>query len=561
MLERSKTIPQHKTKDQPCPCGCASCEDECCQLNCLERPRFYCGQLLSDQDLTALVDWIQDKSRLTRYRDGWGVACGLDVRCDPDQRGQIIVSPGYAVSCCGDDIIVCKDDTLDLRRFCQIQEEPCEDPWAKESATSEDGEKERQRHYVDVFIRYKEQATDPQTALGRCGCREVGECVCSRTLETHHLFALEVDASSDPMEQQAGTWLRHYKKCLKVLKEFLELYPRHDLVKDENGNYYLKNYEDSQRKVVEMSKERRKWLLEWVKKNPLRHFCCLEDTICDLTDWDLMSHSQELQKVLFYIVQDCRNAFLTCNCHNCQEGHGVPLARVVLESWRDEDGMARCKVASIDPYPPFRRSLGPDCWPAKLGAVNIGRVIWHRYEEACTILADLGLHLVDDIRLLPFSNGKTLSDLISALDNEPMISCGQKVIAQVVEKDSVLRVVGILPAPQEPKWASAGDAVLVEEYVTMDEDPARYVEQVDKSAEYQARNLFNEETIKYLGKKSIQALHKHDIKYVTELCQLTPEQFRDICQESGVRNVTRYAEAIIAQANQLAEELEEYRPR
>src|SRR5262245_59204059 len=108
MATHSVTFPSQRSMAQPC--GCAPSAEQCCSLDCLEQPRFFCGQLLTDQDLTALLRWTQDKLRLGRYRHGWGVVCGLEVHCDPRQPGWVIVSPGYAVSCCGDDIIVCQDE-------------------------------------------------------------------------------------------------------------------------------------------------------------------------------------------------------------------------------------------------------------------------------------------------------------------------------------------------------------------------------------------------------------------------------------------------------------------
>ena len=36
--------------------------------------------------------------RLGRFRHGWGIVCGLDVRCDPTCEGGVVVEPGYAVS-------------------------------------------------------------------------------------------------------------------------------------------------------------------------------------------------------------------------------------------------------------------------------------------------------------------------------------------------------------------------------------------------------------------------------------------------------------------------------
>src|SRR5262245_63996180 len=91
----------------------ASCPT-CGALECLCRPRFFAGQLLTEQDLNRLDQYIIAKNRLhNRYLVGHGVACGLEVRCHP--CGNLVtVSPGYAINGCGDDIIVCSQDTVDV---------------------------------------------------------------------------------------------------------------------------------------------------------------------------------------------------------------------------------------------------------------------------------------------------------------------------------------------------------------------------------------------------------------------------------------------------------------
>ena len=48
------------------------------------RPRFFAGQLLTEDDLTALTDYMTAKDRLhNRHLFGAGVVCGLWVSCDP----------------------------------------------------------------------------------------------------------------------------------------------------------------------------------------------------------------------------------------------------------------------------------------------------------------------------------------------------------------------------------------------------------------------------------------------------------------------------------------------
>src|SRR5262245_47892370 len=111
-------------KSGNCGCGCncktgCRCQTRCCDLDCLIRPNFFCGQLLTDADLTAMVEWNRSRFALSRYRDGWGVVCGLDVSCSPvygatvsccgDSNGGpfVYVNPGYAIDCCGNDLVVC----------------------------------------------------------------------------------------------------------------------------------------------------------------------------------------------------------------------------------------------------------------------------------------------------------------------------------------------------------------------------------------------------------------------------------------------------------------------
>jgi hypothetical protein len=93
----------------PCPV--------CSGLECLCRPRFFAGQLLTEADLNRLENYIVAKNKLhNRYIHGWGVACGMEVVCNPCGN-QVIVRSGYALSPCGDDIILCADQTVDI---CQL---------------------------------------------------------------------------------------------------------------------------------------------------------------------------------------------------------------------------------------------------------------------------------------------------------------------------------------------------------------------------------------------------------------------------------------------------------
>ena len=92
--------------------------------------------LLTEDDLQAIDDYTVAKRRLTnRHMFGPGVVCGLEVDCDPCRPGWLTVTPGYALDCCGNDIVVGCPEKLDalvlldeLRRRSRVDcGEPCDD--------------------------------------------------------------------------------------------------------------------------------------------------------------------------------------------------------------------------------------------------------------------------------------------------------------------------------------------------------------------------------------------------------------------------------------------------
>lgn len=449
---------------QPCDCGGGGGET-CCGLDCLVQPRFFCGQLLTDQDLTALVNWTRDKAALSRFRDGWGVVCGLDVRRAPGSRDRIVVTPGYAVNCCGDDIVVCSEYTLDLSGACRGDEDPCADlrraaedkygalagygaggraaaalgveaDLASRKSLSDKNAFElpaspgRPRladepddvKVIDIYIRYDEKPSEPATALGRSACREVSACEYSRTRESYEVSWEYGVPDVDPVRARAERWHAGYEECLKVLAEFNK---RFGGAAGYSGD------------------ETRRFLLDWLDRNPVHYSFNWRDHICALTVQDL-AKPQVLAKMLFYMVQDCRRAYLSCACFGCDEDDkGVPLARVQVV----KDDAGGCYVYGIDPYPPYRRPLQPECWPAPLGYVNVGRAIWHRWDEVCTTLADLGVRVTRADFRMPASP----ADLAEALRCDLFVRCGEERVAYTVgDTPNEQRVVGFCTAINTP---------------------------------------------------------------------------------------------------------------
>lgn len=138
-----------------CECGGAA---TCTDLN-FKRPRFFAGQLLTEDDLQALTNYVVGKNRLhNRFLFGDGVVCGLTVTCHPCGGGQVTVAPGFALDCCGNDLLMpCKEDLdvkaliRDLRKR-QLAGYDCGDPC---------DEKDPDKRTYGLYLTYAETLEDP----------------------------------------------------------------------------------------------------------------------------------------------------------------------------------------------------------------------------------------------------------------------------------------------------------------------------------------------------------------------------------------------------------------
>ncbi|HKS72695.1 MAG TPA: hypothetical protein VJQ82_05820 [Terriglobales bacterium] len=156
--------------------GC--CCPACLGLECLDRPRFFAGQLLTEADLNSAQSYVLAKNRLhNRYLHGYGVVCGLEVVCN-NCDGYVTVKPGYAIDPCGNDIIVCQAQSFNvigaiskcIQQQKQQQRANCQ-PYVP---TPDPGCSDTVENYC-ITIAYQEQETRPVTALQQnktqsCGC-------------------------------------------------------------------------------------------------------------------------------------------------------------------------------------------------------------------------------------------------------------------------------------------------------------------------------------------------------------------------------------------------------
>jgi hypothetical protein len=137
--------------------------------------------VVSEADLNRLDYYITAKQRLhNRQLFGTGTVCGLIVTCHPCGGGVVSVSPGYALGPCGEDIVVCAPDTVDvcaLIQKCRALERTTVDcrPWGDPH-----GCEDVQESWV-LAIRYLEQPSRNAPMLRAavsCSCGGGAGCTC-----------------------------------------------------------------------------------------------------------------------------------------------------------------------------------------------------------------------------------------------------------------------------------------------------------------------------------------------------------------------------------------------
>ena len=173
-------------------CGRTTVSSETCWI---ERPRYFPGQLLTDADLTSELNYVIEKNKLhNRYLHGWGVVCGLKVKCAPcctghGSNGKVVVESGYAIDCCGNDIVVSNPHEFDvIKRINEIkkkkksEKDPCE---PEEEVTTSPCPEGENKYYL--VLKYKEKEAKPVTALKADDMCSVERCIPSRIKECYEL--------------------------------------------------------------------------------------------------------------------------------------------------------------------------------------------------------------------------------------------------------------------------------------------------------------------------------------------------------------------------------------
>ena len=162
------------------------CCDGTCDLPPFVRNNYWYGKLLVPQDFIDEQSYFREKIRHHNQRlHGTGVVCGLQVHRDDAAACRdrfVVVEPGSAIDCCGNEILVTERTRVELADIISI-------PAGDDDA-----------HEVRLCLCYRECPTEPVPVLyDECGCDD-DRCLPNRILES-----FDICATLDPPAATA-TW-------------------------------------------------------------------------------------------------------------------------------------------------------------------------------------------------------------------------------------------------------------------------------------------------------------------------------------------------------------------
>lgn len=360
-----------------CGCGCGSqccCDSQSCELECLVRPNFFCGQLLTDADLAAMVAWTRSRLALARFRDGWGIACGLELSCcapaaavpyRDDKHAEtgltVYLNAGYALDCCGNDLVVCAPMKVDLAPMCEPPTCAAAAPGAANGGqedcwTLDDAE----LMTVQLSLRYDEDLAHGQRAMFRGACSDDGPCQYSRVLEqpSVHLEKIGPGAQVAPdIDADFRQRLRDEVRQIRLAADNIET------------------------------------LLARIGNNPPHQFCFLKDLASCLQKKAAGEPVSALDRlhIAKLMIADWLLRELQCPCDSCPPDNGVPLGRIVLRRRVLASG-PQYSVVMIEQRALHRRLLRKDpCRDSDVGKLDLGQYLWQPSELAIGQLRSLGI--------------------------------------------------------------------------------------------------------------------------------------------------------------------------
>lgn len=345
------------SKHTPCSCGgkpcrCeGACDCDVCALQCLERPRYFSGQQIDETDLNALVTWARGRFALQRFHHGWGVVSGLHVHAE---CGNVILSPGYAITCCGDGIVVCEEQKIDLFKRCCVRPAGCEDP--------QNVHGEHDLRVFDLVLEYHEQPARPKVRTGRGQCHTT-QCEPTRISESGRLVCREV--KREIQVKGDGVWAIEVGR----LHDFAHMIE--SLAGDTEAPKGTTDIERALRDAI---------------RHPTpAHFPSAWDAV--RRDLSAAKDSRVRVRLIhdrIYWLKKRMGWLDKASWNVCRPSDGIVLGRV----WLVTDANGKWAIECIDTAPPHRRTLRADR-PALTTA--IGTALLLPESEAITLLHEQGI--------------------------------------------------------------------------------------------------------------------------------------------------------------------------
>lgn len=444
MIKQFPTTTPVAVPAHTCPCGCAPCDKQCCELECLVRPDFFCGQLLTDADLTALVQWNRAHQQLGRFLHGWGVVCGLNLSCDPHNPTSILIQPGYAVDSCGNAIVVCEPASHSLAKLCPQGE--CLDLYAEQQRSKQqlreranrlllqvDRLKPEQRETLAPQIKALQEVISHDDSKAHEAAinvlEEAGRDVGLETPPAESLTVFErvmynaqaVDLflhydehGSEPQQALRGNACGpsecHNSRIREGHRLSWQVVMR-GVVPESPWDGWRKLYNQRRDKATMLYKSVRSAaeagdlksvcaaLTIWLndpshQPGPLCFAQTFANAICKLAPTTEHPWQSRLPELVFWLIVDDLLAWLTCGCPGYDTATGIPLGRV----WLASENARTCQIVAIDTGPPRRRPIQRDpCLPSRPNQVDparpgihLGHLLGRHWDSIQQELHDLG---------------------------------------------------------------------------------------------------------------------------------------------------------------------------
>jgi hypothetical protein len=335
--------------------------------------------MVTDQDFNALAEWVDRKSALQRFLHGWGIVCGLEITLDPCDSMSLCISAGYAIDCCGRDLVVCDPICLSLSsQYCSEAKDPCS---TLQTAASPEtsavtpspgpgadyGVADGIFTWVNIYARYDEQLDRPQRQPSSSSCSpDASVCQYTRVRQVPQICtqaAALVSSASADVEADADD--ARYRTQVKAILE--------DLKRPENAG---------------SAAAVRGYLAGAYKRRfgGLHHFAFLSALAEKVPGALPGSDSASNGRLAFWLLLDWTLSHAAA-CAQCDDVAGVPLARVLV---RKDPETRACSIVHIDPDAPWRRPLATSTAP--LGAERLTPYLWRPVDAGMSaVLEKLGI--------------------------------------------------------------------------------------------------------------------------------------------------------------------------